>query len=303
MLLGLCKDLKITIVLDLSISVLNLVKVCHKSVSLVIAICTLSCLVSNCFQAIHFWRPWTVAIDFLVICCLWPNKRMALNEIQTENDYWSDWSIAGSRQMVNCVPKIRWLKTRSQRLLHTVVPDGTFTVGLCKHNEMPHIIPAFPLHCPLCCILAFAVFHVRFLSYSLIYLFAACVLPVAEVSNTVLETWEWSDNKTANNINKVSYQLSCLTIMSETLSVFWTEGRGGQYCEVNKSGSVFISSCIQRQFIGTLRTQFCTFASIFCQSANHMGTCGHTSQQKIDCWLNFNTTTCNNMENKGKCQN
>lgn len=68
--LGLCKDVKITIVLDLSYSVLNLVKVCHKSVSLVIAICSPSCPLSNCFQAIHFWRPWTVEIDFLVISCL-----------------------------------------------------------------------------------------------------------------------------------------------------------------------------------------------------------------------------------------
>lgn len=149
MLFGLCKGSKITIVLDLSFSVLNLVKVCHKSVSLVIGICTLSCLVSNCFQGVHFQRSWTVAIDFLVISCLKPIRHTTPNEILIENNYWNDWRIAGSRQMVNCVPKMRWVKPRSQHLLHTVVPDGTFTVGLCKYNEMPRIISAFPPSSPL----------------------------------------------------------------------------------------------------------------------------------------------------------
>lgn len=132
--------------------------------------------------------------------------------------------------------------------------------------------------------------------------------PVAEVS--IPETVERCDNKTANEINEAWYQLSCLIATGATSCVcvcFWTEGCAGQHCEVNKSGSVFISFCFQAGFVGTLRTQFCTFASNLCQSTNHRGTCNHTSQgkKKKEHWLNFNTTTCNNTENscKGKCQN
>lgn len=68
--------------LDLSFSVLNLVKVCHKSVSLVIAICTLLCFVSNCF-----FRHWTVSIDFsLLIIGLLPTNCKALTDVLIEND-------------------------------------------------------------------------------------------------------------------------------------------------------------------------------------------------------------------------
>lgn len=62
--LGLWGDLEIIMVAVLSFPIHNLVEVRHKSVSLVIAICTLFCLVPNCFQILHIWMPCTVAIDF-----------------------------------------------------------------------------------------------------------------------------------------------------------------------------------------------------------------------------------------------
>lgn len=153
---------KITIVLNLSLSVLNLVKVCHKSVSLVIAICTLSCPVSNCFWATPFLKSLACCNwFFIVISCLWPNKGAAPNEILIENDYRSDWRIAGSKKKKKerkkkRVPKKRWLKARSQRLPHTVVPDGTFTVQIqwnATHNPRFPAALSFVLDFSICRVL------------------------------------------------------------------------------------------------------------------------------------------------------
>lgn len=62
--LGLCSDSKIIMAALLSFPIHNLVEVRHKSVSLVIAICTLFCLLPNCFQILHIWMLRAVAIDF-----------------------------------------------------------------------------------------------------------------------------------------------------------------------------------------------------------------------------------------------
>lgn len=63
-------------------------------------------------------------IYFIIINCSFSNQHMNIRDSR------NNWRIAGSGQMLNCVPKMWWLKTRSQHLLHTVVQHGALTCTL-----------------------------------------------------------------------------------------------------------------------------------------------------------------------------
>lgn len=175
---------------------------------------------------------------------------MAPNEILIENDYWNDWKKAGRSQMVKCDQ--RWLNRRSPHLPHTVVPDGTFTVGLCKYSEMPHIIPNSP--------------YTAHYTFVLFCLFAACVH---------LDTWEWSGNRTA----KAHTQVCHVTIMFYWNKCDFICFLDRRLCRTTLSGSVFIPSCIQAQSIEHSNLHNCIKWLLL--STNHKDTCNHSSKQNI----------------------
>lgn len=79
-------------------------------------------------------------IYFIIINCSFSNQHMNIRDSR------NNWRIAGSGQMLNCVPKMWWLKTRSQHLLPTVSTWSTYMhtyIGDFKYNERPDIILPF----------------------------------------------------------------------------------------------------------------------------------------------------------------
>lgn len=158
--------------------------------------------------------------------------------------------------MVKCDQ--RWLNRRSQHLPHTVVPDGTFTVGLqwnATHN------PQLPLHCK---IIAFVLVYVCLLGYVFMHLFAACAH---------LDTWEWSGNRAA----KTHTQVCHVTVMFYCNKCDFICFLDRRLRRTTLSGSVFIPSCIQAQSIEHSNLHNRIEWLVLC--TNHKDTWNHSSKQ------------------------
>lgn len=111
-------------------------------------------------------------------------------------------------------------------------------------------------------------------------IFAACCRP----SLRLVIHWvgEWSDNKTPVNYRK--YLIICHVLQQWVRLYLFFGQRAVDYNTV-KSIRLALSSYPFASSLSLLahwELNFCTFASVPCQSAYRMGTCGHTSNKKVN---------------------
>lgn len=111
-------------------------------------------------------------------------------------------------------------------------------------------------------------------------IFAACCRP----SLRLVIHWvgEWSDNKTPVNYRK--YLIIC-HVLQQWVRLYLFFGQRAMDYNTVKSIRLALSSYPFASSLSLLahwELNFCTFASVPCQSAYRMGTCGHTSNKKVN---------------------
>lgn len=141
-------------------------------------------------------------------------------------------------------------------------------MGDFKYNERPDIILPFvkqPILSFLGCFLG---------------IFAACCHP--SLGLVIHWVGEWSDNKTP--VNYCKYLIICHVLQQWVRLYLFFGQRAVDYNTV-KSIRLALSSYPFASSLSLLahwELNFCTFASVPCQSAYRMGTCGHTSNKKVN---------------------